>query len=101
VSDTAGTVLAASLALQTVLAWLLNIYVLVLVARALISWFPITPGTPVASLALVLERLTEPVLRPIRRLVPPIRAGGAALDLSIIIAVFGIYLVGRIVISFL
>jgi YggT family protein len=101
VSDTAGTVLAASLALQTVLAWLLNIYVLVLVARALISWFPITPGTPVASLARVLERLTEPVLRPIRRLVPPIRTGGAALDLSIIIAVFGIYLVGRIVISFL
>jgi len=34
----------------------------------------------------LLEDVTEPVLRPLRALIPPIRAGGVGLDLSIIIA---------------
>jgi YggT family protein len=34
-----------------------------------------------------LDRITEPVLRPIRRLLPPVRAGGMAIDLSLIIAI--------------
>jgi YggT family protein len=34
----------------------------------------------------LLDDVTEPVLRPLRALIPPIRAGGVGLDLSIIIA---------------
>jgi YggT family protein len=34
----------------------------------------------------VLDDVTEPVLRPLRALIPPIRAGGMGLDLSIIVA---------------
>ena len=31
--------------------------------------------------------MTEPVLRPIRRVLPPVRAGGMAIDLSILLVI--------------
>jgi YggT family protein len=35
------------------------------------SWFPIRPGTPAASIYSLLLDLTEPVLAPLRRIIPP------------------------------
>jgi len=35
------------------------------------SWFPIRPGTPAASIYGILHDLTEPVLAPLRRIIPP------------------------------
>jgi len=49
------------------------------------SWVRIEPGTPVASIYSVVFNLTEPVLGPLRRAIPPVRMGMAALDLSPII----------------
>ena len=49
------------------------------------SWVRIEPGTPVASVYSVIFNLTEPVLGPLRRAIPPVRMGMAALDLSPII----------------
>lgn len=69
------------------LAYLVELYVLVLVARALISWFPIVPGGGVEKIVRVLDSITEPVLRPVRRLLPPIRAGGMGIDLSILVVI--------------
>lgn len=40
-----------------------------------------------------LSRLIDPLLRPIRAVVPPVRVGGAALDLSPLILIFGLYLI--------
>jgi YggT family protein len=34
-----------------------------------------------------LAAVTEPVLRPIRRILPPVRAGGMAIDLSILVVI--------------
>lgn len=62
-------------------------YVIVLVARALLSWVPVRPGSPVTGITRVLDKITEPVLRPVRRILPPIRAGGMGIDLSIIIVI--------------
>lgn len=45
----------------------------------------------------ILYDLTEPVLRPIRRLIPPLRVGVAAIDLSPIIVFVFIYILRRIV----
>ena len=64
---------------------LLNIYLLVIFARILFSWIRVEPGTPVASIYSVVFNLTEPVLGPMRQLIPPVRMGMAALDLSPII----------------
>ena len=65
----------------------------VLFPRALLSWFPTSPGTPLATVNHVLYRLSEPVLAPVRRLLPPVRAGGMGIDLSFIVVFLGIQLV--------
>jgi len=54
----------------------------VILARIIMSWVRIEPGTPVASIYSVVFNLTEPVLGPLRRAIPPVRMGVAALDLS-------------------
>ncbi len=43
-----------------------------------------------------LNRLVEPMLAPIRRVVPPVRMGGSSLDLSPLILIIGIQLLTRI-----
>ncbi len=69
----------------------LRIYTIILFVRVLVSWaylFGFRPplSGPIRTIIDLLEDVTEPVLRPLRALIPPIRAGGVGLDLSIIIA---------------
>ncbi|HLZ33890.1 MAG TPA: YggT family protein [Nitrospira sp.] len=64
----------------TVLDTVLWLYMWVIIARALISWVNPDPWNPIVQF---LERVTEPVLSPIRRLVG-LRMG---IDLSPIIAI--------------
>lgn len=68
----------------------LTVYVLILIARIILSWIPIAPDSPVSSVASVLFSVTEPVMAPLRRAIPPVRLGGAMLDLSPLILFFGI-----------
>ena len=72
---------------RNVLVGIVEAYVVVLIVRALLSWIPVRPGSPLIPILRLLDALTEPVLRPIRRLLPPIRAGGAAIDLSILLVI--------------
>ena len=65
----------------------------VMFPRALLSWFPAPPGGFLASVNHVLYRLTEPVLSPVRRILPPVRFGGMGLDLSFIVVFFAIQFV--------
>jgi YggT family protein len=69
----------------SVICPLLSIYSLLIFARIIMSWVRIDPGSPVASIYSVVFNLTEPVLGPLRRAIPPVRLGMAALDLSPII----------------
>jgi len=66
-----------SLALLQVVVGLLGVYFWVVLVRALISWVNPDPYNPIVRFLVV---VTEPVLRPFRRLLPPQRMGG--LDLS-------------------
>ncbi len=72
---------------------ILNVYSLLIFVRVLMSWVRVTPGTPVASIYSVVFNLTEPVLGPLRRAIPPMRMGMAALDLSPLIVLFGIRII--------
>jgi len=63
---------------------LLGIYSMVLVAYAMLSWFHIDRNNPVSK---ALERVTEPVLDPIRRNIPPV----GNLDVSVLLALLLIY----------
>ena len=81
--------------MQQLLCALILVYILVLLARALLSWFPIRPGTTAASIASILYEVTEPVLGPVRRIIPPV--GG--LDLSILLVTFGLFILQGVVCS--
>jgi YggT family protein len=72
-----GNTLAA---LAKILHIVLTVYLWVIILRAVFSWVYVPSLHQVGR---VLYRLTEPVLRPVRRLVPPSRLGG--LDISPII----------------
>ena len=74
---------------------LLQLYMLILIGRAILSWFPIRAGGVAASVGGVLFTLTEPVLAPVRRVVP--RTG--MIDLSFLIVFFGIIILQQIVAS--
>ena len=41
--------------------------------------------------------VTEPILAPVRRAVPPLRVGGMAIDLAFIIVFFGIVLIRSLI----
>lgn len=75
----------------TLLLLLLQLYSYVLLARALVSWIPnLDPYHPAVQF---LYRLTEPVLEPIRKLIPPL---GGVMDISIIIAFFAIIILEQL-----
>lgn len=68
-----------------ILCLVLQAYVLILFARVILSWFPISPGSAMAGVHDFLRRLTDPILDPLRRVIPPLGGGGMAIDLSPII----------------
>ena len=74
----------------------ISLYLIVLFARIVLSWFPISPGGTMAQIFSFLYTITEPVLGPIRRVIPPVGMGGMGLDLSPIIVIFGIYILQSI-----
>ena len=69
----------------TVLNIVLNIYMFVIIIRAVISWVSPDPYNPIVQ---ILYRLTEPVLAPIRYRMPDM--GG--LDISPIVVMLAIIL---------
>ncbi|HEV2760410.1 MAG TPA: YggT family protein [Acidimicrobiales bacterium] len=76
--------------IQTLICRLLDAYLIVMFARIILSWFPVEPGSGLASVYGFLYAITEPVLGPIRRVIPPMGMGGMGLDLSPLVVFFGI-----------
>ena len=77
--------------LYRLVSWLLDLYTWIIIAAALISWVSPDPYNPVVQF---LRRATEPVLRPIRRLLAPYQAG---LDFSPLVAILIIQFVERVI----
>jgi YggT family protein len=85
-------------ALLDVIVMLLNLYIYLLVAAAILSWliaFNVvnTRNQLVSMIAEFLYRITEPVLRPIRNLVP----GFGGIDVSPVILILIIILIERVI----
>jgi len=71
--------------LYAIVAWLLNVYVFIMLAYALVSWVPSLRGKWTDYVAM----MVEPVLTPVRRIIPPL--GG--LDISFLIVILVIQFV--------
>lgn len=72
---------------------LLTLYMVILAARAVISWFPMSPGSALAPVARLLVDATEPVLGRLRQVIP--QAG--VIDLSFLVAFFGLSIIRNII----
>ncbi len=62
-----------------------------IIARALISWVPVDPYNPAVRF---LDQITEPIIAPLRRVIPPI---GGAIDITPIVALVLIQILQAIV----
>lgn len=72
------------------LANLIDLYSLVVLVAVVLSWVQIDPRNPLVTIT---RALTEPVLAPIRRVLPPM--GG--LDLSAMVLLFALQLLKGLV----
>lgn len=67
-----------------------QLYFFAIFGRIILSWFPVQSGGLVAGIFSFLYTITEPLLGPVRRAIPPLRMGGMGIDLSPIIVIFGL-----------
>lgn len=72
------------------ICWLLQAFIVVIFLRIILSWFPATGEGLLATAQRLTYAATEWVMGPLRRVVPPVRLGAAAMDLSPLIVLLGI-----------
>ena len=77
-------------AIAGILNAFLYILIIAIVARALLSWFPISRGNPLIQLV---HQITDPLIEPIRRIMP--RTG--VIDLSPMIVIVVLWLMIMVV----
>jgi YggT family protein len=75
-----------------IIADIIQLYVYVIFARAILSFFPIRYDSPLAPVVAFLHRITEPALAPIRRVLPPM----SGLDLSPLVLIVGLGILSRL-----
>jgi YggT family protein len=75
----------------------LTIYFYAIFAWVILSWIRVSSTHPLGRIQVFLDRIIYPVILPIRRVVPPIRIGGGALDLSPIVLLVGIQILINII----
>lgn len=76
--------------LASLLLTILNVFTIVLVARALYSWVDPTMTTPIGKF---LRDVTEPIVAPIRQVIPPM----GMLDLSIMVTMLLIIVLRQLI----
>lgn len=73
---------------------LFNLYSLLILARVLLSWVNLSPYHPVVTF---IHEVTEPVLKPLRNIIPPI----GMLDISPIAALILLRILESVIMSIL
>lgn len=86
----------------SILLWILNLYLMLLMGRLVFDWIQMfsRDWRPRGALLVVAEALysvTDPPLSAVRKVIPPLRLGGVALDLSFMVVVLAIIVLQRFV----
>jgi YggT family protein len=67
----------------------LELFLVVLIVYSILSWYlayaRVSYDSPAYKLNRVLSSICDPILRPIRRVIPTARIGGVGLDLSVLV----------------
>lgn len=72
--------------------FILQAYWVVVVARIVLEWIPVSYDHPLARVRAALRAVTEPILAPLRAMIPAVRMGGMGLDLSPLILLLALSL---------
>lgn len=67
---------------MSIVCTLLSLWMFAVFIRIVLSWFPAPDGGALATMTNALGAVTDPVLNPVRAMLPPVRMGGMGLDLS-------------------
>jgi YggT family protein len=65
----------------------IQIYIYLIIARVLLSWFPVPRNDLLRSAYKIVYDVTEPYLSLFRRIIPSIGGGGMGIDISPMIAI--------------
>ena len=81
--------------LSSLISALFNFLFIAMIGRVLLSWFNISPSSSLYPIVTILHQVTEPILAPIRRVLP--RFG--MLDLSPMVAIILLTFVRNVIVS--
>jgi YggT family protein len=70
----------------------LNLYFVILLIRILLSYVPALPE-PLQPVARGVRAVTDPLLLPLRGMLPPVRIGAMAIDLSPLVLFFAVRII--------
>lgn len=76
---------------------LVTVFYIAILARVLLSWFPIGPDSAMKPVVRIVYQITEPLLGPIRRILPNM----GAIDLSPMIAIIVLIIVQKVIVMVL
>ena len=68
---------------------LLTVFLILIFARIILSWFPPSGGV-IDQIRELVGRAADWAMEPLRKVIPPVRVGSMALDLSPLILIIGI-----------
>jgi YggT family protein len=79
---------------------LLYVYIVLIFVRILLTWIPRIPYNRILSAVLsFINDVTDPYLNIFRRILPPVRIGPGALDLSPTVGIIVLIVVGQIIVG--
>lgn len=78
-------------------------FVIILMARIIMSWIPFNPDGIMGTIFRILSAFTEPIVGPIRRLIQrsPLGGPGMMLDFSPMLAFLAIQIITTVLVNFL
>ena len=76
----------------------ITVYIVVIIIRILLSWFRLPYNIYLNAFRDFVTSVTDPYLNLVRRFIPLVRIGPGALDLSPIVAILALSIVGGIVV---
>ncbi len=75
-----------------IIGYLVQFLAFAIFARAILSWFPIDRNGPVVQ---AINAITDPVLEPLRRIIPPI----GMIDITPMVAMITLFIVASILLQ--
>ncbi|MGJ9554431.1 YggT family protein [Actinotignum sp. GS-2025b] len=88
-----------------ILSTLISIYLLVLLARVIIDLVTIAardwrPSGALLVIVNIVYALTDPILNLVRKIIPPLRLGGIAIDIGFIVVFIVLQILNGIILRF-